>query len=145
MGGYNNVAAQKLQVYMAFFAVVCAVPVPFVNSFYMVAILLWGLLFFGGFVLPTITGIMINTVQPNQKSSANSLANLAYNLIGYLPAPSVYGFISSTTGNPRYAMGTIMFMSIIIEGLLYYGIRKKLEKERFEIQRNGSGSICIGI
>ena len=65
MGGYNNVAAQKLQYYMALFAVICAVPVPFVNSFKVVAVLLWGLLFFGGFTLPTVTGIMINTVPPN--------------------------------------------------------------------------------
>lgn len=143
MGGYNNVAAQKLQYVMALFAVLCALPVPFVNSFYLVAALFWGLLFFGGFVLPTITGIMINTVPPNQKSSANSLANLAYNLFGYLPAPSIYGAISSTTKQPRIAMGTIMYTTLIIEALLVYGIRRKLREEEFDQQRARSESMSI--
>jgi hypothetical protein len=36
---------------------------------------------------------MLNTIDGNLKTTANSLANLSYNLIGYLPAPFVYGAI----------------------------------------------------
>jgi hypothetical protein len=63
------------------------------SDFKTVATLLWFLLFFGGAVLPSITGIMLNTIDGNLKTTANSLANLSYNLIGYLPAPFVYGAI----------------------------------------------------
>jgi sugar phosphate permease len=56
--------------------------------------LLWIVLFCGGFCLPPVTGIMINSVSSQQKSTANAIANLCYNLFGYLPAPSVYGTVS---------------------------------------------------
>jgi len=55
---------------------------------------LWLVLFFGGFLLPPVTGIMLNSVEDYKRTSANSLANLAYNLFGYLPAPTFYGLIS---------------------------------------------------
>jgi hypothetical protein len=43
-------------------AVVCALPIPFFNDFYYIGILFWGVLFFGGFILPPVTGIMISSV-----------------------------------------------------------------------------------
>jgi len=43
-------------------AMICALPIPFMDDFYYVGMLFWGLLFFGGFVLPPVTGIMINSV-----------------------------------------------------------------------------------
>lgn len=37
---------------------------------------------------------MLNSVEESKRISANSLAQLAFNLIGYLPAPTFYGFIA---------------------------------------------------
>ena len=47
--------------------------------------------------------MMLNTVDGSQKTTANSLANLSYNLLGYLPAPFVYGAIydAGEGGNSR--------------------------------------------
>ena len=92
-GGYNTRKAQKLQAYVGSLALFAALPIPWINEFYQVAILFWLLLFFGGFVLPSVTGIMINSVGEYQKTSANSVANICYNLVGYLPAPGLYGFV----------------------------------------------------
>jgi len=47
---------------MAVGALMCALPIPWLSEFYQLAILFWLLLFFGGFILPTVTGIMINSV-----------------------------------------------------------------------------------
>ena len=47
---------------MGGFAVLSALPIPWMNEFYYVGILFWLLLFFGGFILPPVTGIMINSV-----------------------------------------------------------------------------------
>jgi hypothetical protein len=47
---------------MGIMAVFSALPIPFMNDFYYVGILFWSLLFFGGFILPPVTGIMINSV-----------------------------------------------------------------------------------
>jgi len=60
-------------------------------------LLFWGILFFGGFILPPVTGIMLNSVPDSQKASANSVANLTYNMLGYFPAPVVYGFVATFT------------------------------------------------
>jgi len=81
-------------------SVVCCLPIPFYvayKNFYYVGMLVWGVLFFGGFILPPVTGIMINSVPDNQKASANSIANLCYNFFGYLPAPLIYGFLDTWT------------------------------------------------
>jgi MFS family permease len=99
------------------------------NSFILTIVLAWLLVFFGGAILPTVTGIMINTVEPNQKTSANSLANLSYNLIGYLPAPSIYGAVSAATGSPKIALATILYMTAPIGLMLFVGIRRKLYLE----------------
>jgi len=60
-------------------------------------LLFWGILFFGGFILPPVTGIMLNSVPDTQKASANSVANLTYNMLGYFPAPVIYGFVATFT------------------------------------------------
>jgi len=48
--------------------------------------------------MPTITGMMLNTVDEHLKTSANSLANMWYNLFGFLPAPYIYGAIADMGG-----------------------------------------------
>ena len=82
---------------MSIIASFVALPIPFLNSFPVFLALLWLVLFCGGFCLPPVTGIMINSVNQHHKSTANSIANLCYNLIGYLPAPSIYGLVSWLT------------------------------------------------
>jgi hypothetical protein len=79
-------------------AVVSALPVPFVDSYVLFQLLIWLLLFFGGFIVPVLTGILLISVKPHEKTIANSVANLSYNLLGYLPSPFVYGFVSAMTG-----------------------------------------------
>eukprot|EP00356_Strombidium_inclinatum_P010672 CAMPEP_0170481786 /NCGR_PEP_ID=MMETSP0208-20121228/2090_1 /TAXON_ID=197538 /ORGANISM="Strombidium inclinatum, Strain S3" /LENGTH=278 /DNA_ID=CAMNT_0010754551 /DNA_START=1189 /DNA_END=2024 /DNA_ORIENTATION=- len=130
-GGYNSVKAQKLQCFMGLCAVACALPIPFTNDFYKVALLLWGLLFFGGFILPPVTGIMINSVGEYQKSSANSMANLCYNLLGYLPAPQLYGLISDLTGGEtsKWSMGFLMYSTIFTIAMLIIGIKEMIRRQ----------------
>jgi len=112
-----------------------------------VGLLFWGLLFFGGFILPPVTGIMINSVPDSQKASANSIANLCYNLFGYLPAPVVYGFIATFTktegppGTPnksRWAMGALLYSTIPTIACLLWGINRKLKLKEQEDIRRGS-------
>lgn len=148
-GGYNNRKAQKIQCMMGCCAVASALPIPWMSApedFYYVAICFWLLLFFGGFILPPVTGIMINSVDDYQKSSANSIANLCYNLFGYLPAPSIYGMISAATkietpsgGNKsRWSMGVLLYSTIVTVSLLVYGINKKIESDDESRRRNST-------
>lgn len=61
-----------------------------------------------------MTGIMLNSVSEYQRTSANSLANMLYNLFGYAPAPIFYGFISKISGGDtsRWPMGCLLYSTI---------------------------------
>jgi hypothetical protein len=45
------------------FCLISAIPIPFIDNFVLFCVLLWFLLFFGGSILPSLTGIMLNTVK----------------------------------------------------------------------------------
>lgn len=127
-GGYNTQKAMKMQCLMGACAVICALPIPFFSQFYYVGILFWGVLFFGGFVLPPVTGIMIESVKSDQRASANSIANLTYNLLGYFPSAQVYGYIVGLTRkDSKWPMGALLYSTVLTIGLLFAGINKQLQ------------------
>lgn len=135
VGGYGSPQALGISCLMAFLATTVSLPIPFLDSFPAVIILLWLLLFFGGFMLPILTGILLNSVGFYERTVANSLANLSYNLLGYLPAPSVYGFICRITGGEksRYGMAVLMYSSIFSSATLFATLIFKLK--RHTVQR----------
>lgn len=47
---------------------------------------------------------------------ANSIANLSYNLLGYFPAPSIYGFAVYISGHKDsgWGMGALMYTSVFM-------------------------------
>ena len=118
LGGYSTYTNLVMTCGAGLFCALVAAPVVFINQFFVFTSLVWLLLFFGGFILPSMTGIMLNTVDSSLKTSANSLAYLSYNLFGYLPAPSVYGWIYDygDGGNAKTALGALMFMPVFIVG-----------------------------
>lgn len=137
LGGYNSKKAMYITCILSIFCFFCALPIPYVynqNNVMVIMICLWFLLFAGGFILPCMTGIMLNTVRPNLRTSANSLANVCYNLLGFLLAPFIYGFISDSGegegNNKRQAMRLLMFMPMAC--VLFLGsARHSLIKEGF--------------
>ena len=102
-GGYTSKPVLTTGLAVAFLCSLVAIPMPFLNSFILFSVLLWFLLFLGGSVLPCLTGIMLNCVEQDQRTTANSMANLFYNIFGFLPAPVVYGAIydAGEGGNGR--------------------------------------------
>ena len=68
-----------------------------------------------------MTGIMLNTVDEELKTMANSLAFLSYNLFGYLPSPFIYGLVyDSGTGNHSTAAMATLMLSPIVAVIAYY-------------------------
>lgn len=120
LGGYNSPKSLRLMCLISFFAIGSSIPVPFLDNFTLVVILVWCLLFAGGFILPTITGIMLNQVEKDQKTTANSIANFSYNMLGYLPSPFIYGLIVDK-GNARVAMGTLMSAPTLATAMMWIG------------------------
>ena len=92
LGGYSNKNSLLFCFVLAILSIIPAIPLPLVNSYYLYSILLWILLFFGAGILPTLQGIIIACLPKNIQGSGNSFVIFFYNLVGYLPAPFVYGF-----------------------------------------------------
>ena len=59
----------------------------------------WFLLFFGAAIMPTLTGLMISSIPKNIRTFGNALAQFAFNLLGYLPSPFLYGYLNSLDKN----------------------------------------------
>ena len=95
---------------------------PFFNITALFVIFIWLLLFFGGSITPGLTGIMIAAIPENSKEIGNSISQLFYNLIGYLPAPFVYGLVCKYTGGSksRYGLGVLVLWGIFGVICLYF-------------------------
>ena len=93
LGGFRAKNSLLLAILIAILCVASALPIAFINDFWIFVLLLWFLLFFGGFNIPCLSGIMLECIDTKFKATGNAVANLSYNLIGFLPAPSVYGFV----------------------------------------------------
>lgn len=74
LGGYNTKGGQIIQCVFGLLAVACAAPIAFFPSLTGFAIFMWLLLFFGGAVVPPVTGIMLNSVPEMQRTAASSIA-----------------------------------------------------------------------
>ena len=65
--------------------------------------------------MPALTAIMLDVVDNEMKTKANSIANLCYNMFGYFPAPALYGIVRDATGGvkSRWGMKMLLYMCII--------------------------------
>ena len=75
-------------------------------------------------MLPIMVGVMLNTVEPKLRPSANSIANFSYNLLGYLPSPAVYGYVCEKTGGKesREGMKVLMMGSVVASFLMFLAL-----------------------
>jgi len=102
-------------------ALIFAAPIPFSDIKWLTYACVWLLLFVGASILPTLTGIMLNSVEESRRTTANSIATLIYNLCGYLPAPFIYGAVAEKgVGTEdaifwsRAAMGVLVSWTVVI-------------------------------
>lgn len=71
-GGYENPTTVYAVFVFASIGIGIAVGFPFVSDFYIAAIMLWMVLFFGGAMMPGLTGIMMVSVPPYLRAFGNS-------------------------------------------------------------------------
>lgn len=134
IGGYTSKYALPSCIFAGSVCVVVACAVPFTDDFRALIFLIWMLLFAGGYILPCMTGIMLNQVEPHLRASANSMANFSYNLLGYLPAPALYGAVCSITGGKYSKWGMILLMYMTIPCFFFlcaaYFFANRYEKKK---------------
>ena len=92
LGGYSDPKSLSAVCLCGFLTTLVGIPIPFLDNYYIITPLLWLLLFFGGFMMPALTGIIISSAPARLKTLSNSFAFFCYNILGYLPAPFIYGF-----------------------------------------------------
>jgi len=116
-GGYTKISAAYICVVFGLLGMCCAIPIGFTSNFYIFMPLLWLVLFFGGGVVPIMIGMMISAVEVQGKTTASSIASVASNLLGGLPAPFVYGLVCQVTGGAKspYGMIGILYTSVLAE------------------------------
>jgi hypothetical protein len=128
-GGYHSFDAINSCYKLSIMAAIAGLPLPLVNNFWIFCILIWLCIFFGGCILPGMTGIIMSSIPGKFKTSANSITHLCYNLFGYLPSPLLYGVICNLTGGKESKWGLVFLMSISLIGVFLLK-RAKDEKVR---------------
>ncbi len=148
LGGYTNKTALEACFKISILSALSGMFLPFVDNIPLFVILIWLLLFFGASIVPGLTGIMLSSTNEGAKEVANSITHLCYNLIGYLPAPFLYGLVCEYTGgsNSRYGLGFILLWAYFGVGFLflskYYKNKQVVLKKRskdFTRRKNRSG------
>ena len=119
LGGYTNKKSLDACFKISIIAAICGIFLPFIDIVILFVIFMWLLLFFGGSITPGLTGIMIASIPENSKEIGNSITQLFYNLIGYLPAPFIYGLVCKYTGGSesRWGLGVLVLWAVI--GVLF--------------------------
>ena len=100
-GGYNSYKSQKIMLLASYGLIAVLIPIPFYNDFLYFGLSIWVLLFMGGGLMPALTGIMLNSVDGNLRGAANSFSQCIFNGLGWLPAPVVYGGLSTIFNTKR--------------------------------------------
>ena len=118
IGGYNKSRAHDAVCIFGLLACFAACPTPFLNDRNALYVLLWLVFFFGSIMLAPLVGIMLNQVKATRRTTANSLATMCYNLLGFLPAPFIFGLVADMNkDNPemsmRYALGVVTYWSCV--------------------------------
>lgn len=89
--------------------------------------------------MPSVTGMMLNTVPEHLKTTANSLSNTCYNIFGFLPSPYVYGAIADMGGvgtNKRNAMAISMCAAFFASGpVVYQAILVRCTNDRLSMRQ----------
>lgn len=133
LGGYTDKRALDACLKISMLCAVCGLPLPLINNFPLFVVLMWLLLYFGGAIVPGLTGIMLSSISDQYKEVANSITHFCYNLIGYLPSPILYGLVCKYTGGTESRWGLVLLMITSIFGVLFlkkaFYYQNLLEKE----------------
>lgn len=130
-GGYEGKHSLAFCLGFAAMAFLCALPIRIVMGIYTFGIVLWAVLFFGGAVIPNLQGVMISSLKKDSRAAGNSISNIFQNLLGFLPAPFVYGIIFENTKStdPKLAMTIVLWYSFIGVMFIFSSMIVRYRKE----------------
>ena len=137
-GGYTTEKALDAMCKLTFISFICACFLPVFEYPIIFGIFIWLLLFFESSVIPGLTGLMISSISGNYKELGNSITQLFYNLIGFLPSPYIYGLVSSYTGgeDSKWGLSVIILWSFFGFSSVVFAKKIIVNNEMNEIEIN---------
>lgn len=134
MGGYHATKTLKFALFVGISISVTAFLIVIEDHMMTAILLFWITLCNGALLLPIVIGIMLTKVEPEMRPTANSFANFMYNLLGFFPAPFVYGVANELSDNPkksRYGMAVVMFACCLVAFFIFLAILSDKERTYF--------------
>lgn len=123
LGGYGSTKIIPFLIGISLLAAPTALYLPEADSWQLLSLLFFVLLLLGGIQIPICYGVILNKVEPELRPMANSFSYMVYNLLGYFPAPILYGIANSSNGadklSSRYGMKLLMYAQLLVT-LFYY-------------------------
>ena len=136
IGGFQSPKAFSLCTLIMCLGTLIGFPLPFIPNTIVQVILVWVQFFCGGFCLPALMSMQINNVPQSTKTTANSVANCVYNLLGYLPAPYIYGLVYDATGGGDSHWGMVSLECAgVLANLIMLAVLFKDKREESKIER----------
>ena len=127
--GYNNIRVYNYCFVLSIFTFVTGIISAFMSKVNLFILFTWLAFFFGGAIMPILTGIIITSLPQHLRASGNSLQLFFGTLLGYLPAPYIYGALEDyfdDGGKKSYFSNMVVLFLCVI--LLGYSRKIKYEK-----------------
>lgn len=94
-------------------AVLCCLLAGLPSNLWGVIAIIWIVLFCGGFIVPSCTGICMIAVPPNTRELASAVSQISFNILGYFLAPVLSGMIMQWTHSITAGFELVMWWSIL--------------------------------
>ena len=127
--GYNNIRVYNYCFVLSIFSFFTCIISAFMSKVNLFILFTWLAFFFGGAIMPILTGIIITSLPQHLRASGNSLQLFFGTLLGYLPAPYIYGALEDyfdDGGKKSYFSNMVVLFLCVI--LLGYSRKIKYEK-----------------
>lgn len=93
LGSYTNKRSIFMCLVMLVILSAACLPMSFIYHPIAFTGCVWVVMFCHGFIEPIFTGILINSVAPEERPTASSVLIFLEMILGFLPAPYVYGLL----------------------------------------------------
>jgi MFS family permease len=109
-------------------------------------VLLWLVLFFGSAALPPSMGVLLNSVHPDMRPFAASVATIAYNILGYTLGPLLSGQMMTVTHSFEQGFRVILYAAfpcLFLMLLAWNESRAQRKARRRELQRRAEHDAAL--
>jgi MFS family permease len=93
LGSYTNKRSVVMCLVMLTVLSGACMPMSYLNNVYAFIGCVWMVMFCHGFIEPIFTGILLNSVGPDEGATASSVLIFMQMILGFLPAPYAYGLL----------------------------------------------------